>query len=189
MGNGGGSLLPDSAISVHRCPRKHTGEAHLGISTPGRHSSSRSPKYSVPSIYCNGFPVALSSTRRSNTLFWASPSPGVVLRTCSVSHRSSFFAEVMSSHGSMRRCRRRLSDGASGAIGLDFEEAGARRNRFEILKNGGTVLIGNGGRGSRSSRRMPGGGFLVLRTRFRRVANDTPFGPFPTTPITLTPLK
>lgn len=41
--------------------------SYLGISTPGRHVISRSPKYSVPRMYCSGFPRDLCSQRSLST--------------------------------------------------------------------------------------------------------------------------
>jgi hypothetical protein len=71
--------------------------AYRGMSTPGLHRISRSPKYSVPNKYCSGFPDALSFTRRRSNVSLANELPFArrvfaTCSTCSRSHRSSFCA-------------------------------------------------------------------------------------------------
>lgn len=78
-----------------------TYNAYLGIRTPGLQAISRSPKYSVPIIYCKGLPLALSthscrSFRRAAQSLMMCPVLRCGSATKSLSHRSSFFADVRS---------------------------------------------------------------------------------------------
>ena len=78
-----------------------TYNAYLGIRTPGLQAISRSPKYSVPIIYCKGLPLALSthscrSFRRVAQSLMIFPALRCGSATKSFSHRSSFFADIRS---------------------------------------------------------------------------------------------
>jgi hypothetical protein len=83
---------------------------HLGMSAPGLHRISRSPKCSVPSMYCKGFPNALSRTSWCRNAPLANISPRArralaILFTCSRSHRNSFWAVCRSRQGARRAGR------------------------------------------------------------------------------------
>ena len=85
---------------------------YLGISTPGLQSISRSPKCSLPSRYCSGFPRPLSWTSRRRKARLATvvspraPRASATCSTCSRSHRSSLRAVPRSRHGARRAGRR-----------------------------------------------------------------------------------
>ena len=101
-------------INIITCPSHRI--TYLGINTPGRHLISSSPKGCEPRIYCKGSALdrrLQSCTRR----FLANRGHGgLVAATCSVSQRSSLFADGRS------RVPRRTS-GRSG----DFLDASWRR--------------------------------------------------------------
>lgn len=79
-------------------------QTHLGMSMPGRQAISRSPKNSVPRMYCSGRPAARCRTRARRREGHA---PGASVKACSRSHRSSLRAEARSrqarSSGGSRR--------------------------------------------------------------------------------------
>lgn len=68
----------------------------LGMSTPGRHLISSSPKNSVPRMYCNGSPPALRDTRSERILFSTVPLRRLAASwlACSFIHRSSLRADT-----------------------------------------------------------------------------------------------
>jgi len=76
---------------------------NLGIRTSGLHSISSSPKYSVPSIYCNGSPLARRLTYCCSRLFSSlRPCLEATSAACSPSHLSSFCDEGKSRHTGSR---------------------------------------------------------------------------------------
>lgn len=55
--------VTDAAVSGLRTiqdehEKRRSEPTYRGMRTPGRHSISSSPKYSVPRMYCNGSPLA-----------------------------------------------------------------------------------------------------------------------------------
>ena len=85
--------------------------SYLGISTPGLQRISKSPKYSLPSKYCSGFPDALSLTSRCRRgrlaiVFPLARRALATCSTCSRSHRSSLRAASRSRHGARRAGRK-----------------------------------------------------------------------------------
>lgn len=82
---------------------------NLGIRTPGLHSISSSPKYSVPNIYCKGSPLARRLTYCCNRLFSSlRPFLEATSAACSPSHLSSFCDEGKSRHTGSRDGNRRF---------------------------------------------------------------------------------
>lgn len=105
-------VLPARAGQLTSDPKSSL-YTNLGISTPGLHVISKSPKYSVPKMYCNGFPETLCFTRSRSSVPLASVTPWarrafVIPSTCSRSHRSSFCAARRSRQG-LRRAGRKGS--------------------------------------------------------------------------------
>lgn len=104
--------------------------SYRGMSTPGLHLISRSPKNSVPSRYCSGLPLALSLTNCPKSALLASVSPFArrafaTTSTCSRSHRSSFWAVWRSRQGASRAGRsgsivRALRSSAVGMRGMSL---------------------------------------------------------------------
>ena len=126
---GGCCVLSVMAMSFWRL-RVQRAISHRGMSTPGLHFISRSPKYSVPSRYCSGLPLTLSLTSWPSSAPLASASPRArrafaTFSTCSRSHRSSFCAVCKSRQGARRAGRngsivRALRSSAVGTRGMSL---------------------------------------------------------------------
>jgi hypothetical protein len=117
------SCLPAFLAAVHSRPLFLS---YRGISTPGLHCISKSPKNSVPKMYCSGLPDALSLTSCLKYEPLASMSPRARrafarLSACSRSHRSSARAACRSRQGG-----RRAGNSGSMACALRRSAVGMR---------------------------------------------------------------